>query len=261
MSLEPDRPHLQVLSDVRRELAPPMRAALPALGDEVIAAIRDSVPEYAQPLEGRFGEAVRTGVGEALRRFVDDVERPAADAEGWRAVYANLGRGEFRQGRTLEALLAAYRIGARVSWRRIADAATEAGATPAELASLAEAIFAYIDELSSISAEGYSAERAESVSERQRRREELVRMLIEGASSEAISTLADDLDWAPPASAAVMVARDAGPGALATRLGHGVIAAGLEDGAACAIVPDPGSPGRPAELAAAIGDGVAAIGP
>jgi DNA-binding PucR family transcriptional regulator len=48
---------------------------------------------------------------------------------------------------------------------------------------------------------------------------------------------------------------------LATRLGHGVIAAGLEDGAACAIVPDPGSPGHEATLAAAIGDGVAAIGP
>ena len=90
-----------------------MRQALPALGDEVIAEIRDSVPEYAQPLEGRFGEAVRTGVGVALRRFVDDVERPGQDSEGWRTVYENLGRGEYRQGRTLEALLAAYRLGAR----------------------------------------------------------------------------------------------------------------------------------------------------
>src|SRR5688500_11161317 len=148
MNMERNRPHLQVLSRVRRELAPPMRAALPALGDEVIAAIRDSVPEYHQPLEGRFGEAVRAGVGEALRRFVDDVERPAADAEGWRAVYENLGRGEFRQGRTLEALLAAYRLGARVSWRRVLDAASGAGANQAELASLAGANSAYIEGLS-----------------------------------------------------------------------------------------------------------------
>lgn len=260
MNMEPDRPHLQALSEVRRVLAPPMRAALPALGDEVIGAIRDSVPEYAQPLEGRFGEAVRTGVGEALRRFVDDVERPAADAEGWRAVYENLGRGEFRQGRTLEALLGAYRLGARVSWRRIADAATDAGATQAELASLAEAIFAYIDELSSISAAGYSAERAESVSERQRRRHELVHMLIGGGSAEAIAVIAGEVGWTLPARAAVLVAPDWAPGALATRLGHDVIAAAA-DQAACAIVPEPGSPGRPAELAAAIGDGVAAIGP
>ena len=260
MKMEPDRPHLQALADVRRELAPPMRAALPALGDEVIAAIRESVPEYAQPLEGRFGEGVRTGVGEALRRCVDDVEGPAADAEGWRAVYENLGRGEFRQGRTLEALLSAYRLGARVSWRRIADAAANAGATPAELTSLAEAIFAYIDELSSISAEGYSAERAESVSERQRRREELVRMLIEGAAAETIAAAADEVGWAPPAGAAVLLAPDAPPGALATRLGHGVIAAAI-DGAACAIVPDAGSPGRRAELEAAVGSEFAALGP
>ena len=57
------------------------------------------------------------------------------------------------------------------------------------------------------------------------------------------------------------MAPDAVPGALATRLGHGVIAAGLDDGSACAIVPDPGSPGRSSTLAAAIGEGPAAIGP
>ncbi len=261
MNLSADRPHLQVLSGVRARLAPPMRSALPALGDEVIAEIRASVPDYAQPLEGRFGEGVRTGVGEALKRFVDDVEKPGQDPEGWRAVYESLGRGEYRQGRTLEALLAAYRVGARVSWRRVADAATEAGATPAELTALAEAIFAYIDELSSLSAQGYSAERAESVGERQRRREELVRMLVEGAPADAIAAQAEDVGWTPPASAAALAVHDAAPGALATRLGHGVVAARLADGMTCAIVADPGSPGRRAELEAAIGTQVAAIGP
>ena len=53
------------------ELAAPMRAALPALGDEVIAEIRESVPEYAQPLEGtlRGGRADRRRRGaQAIRR-------------------------------------------------------------------------------------------------------------------------------------------------------------------------------------------------
>ena len=80
---------------------------MPAVGDEIIAAIRAEVPEYAQPLEGSFGRGVRAGVGEALTRFVDDIERPGADPRRWRAVYFNLGAGELRQGRTLEALLAA----------------------------------------------------------------------------------------------------------------------------------------------------------
>src|SRR5687767_5287619 len=116
-----DRPHLQALSSVRSNLVTELRPALPGLGDEVIAAIRESVPEYAKPLEGSFGRGVRAGVGEALTRFVDDIERPGADPARWRRVYVELGRGELRQGRTLESLLAAYRVGARVAWRRVAE--------------------------------------------------------------------------------------------------------------------------------------------
>ena len=56
--------------------------------------------------------AVRAGVGEALTRFVDDIERPGARTPArWRPSTENLGAGELRQGRTLEALLAAYRVG------------------------------------------------------------------------------------------------------------------------------------------------------
>src|SRR5918996_6620672 len=120
-----NRPHLQALSSVSSGLVTGLRATLPEVGDEIIAAIRESVPEYARPLEGSFGRGVRSGVGAALTRFVNDIERPGADPERWRQVYFELGRGELRQGRTLESLLAAYRVGARVAWRRIAEAATE----------------------------------------------------------------------------------------------------------------------------------------
>ena len=258
----PDRPHLQALSSVSSSLVTGLRATLPEVGDEIIAAIRDSVPEYARPLEGGFGRGVRAGVGEALSRFVDDIERPGADPERWRAVYLNLGRGEVRQGRTLDALLAAYRVGARVAWRRVAEAASAAGASAEELTALAEAIFAYIDEISAISAEGYAAEQAEAAGEAQRRREAVVRMLIEGgAGAEALSQAADAADWRLPESAAAVVTRDVQPGALATRLGPGVIAATLGDGIVCAVVPDAAAPGRRREFEAALGPRPAAIGP
>ena len=71
---------------------------------------------YARPLEGPFGEGLRVGVQEALRHFLVEiaaggrVERPD--------VYRVLGQGEMRAGRSLESLLSAYRIGARVAWRR-----------------------------------------------------------------------------------------------------------------------------------------------
>jgi PucR C-terminal helix-turn-helix domain len=234
---------------------------MPALGDEIIAAIRETVPEYARPLEGSFGRGVRSGVGAALTRFVDDIERPGADPERWRAVYFDLGRGELRQGRTLEALLAAYRVGARVAWRRVAEAAGKAGASTGELTALAEAIFAYIDEISAISAEGYAAEQAEAAGEAQRRREAVVRLLVEGAGYEALTHAAESAGWRPPRTAAAVMTRDRQPGALATRLGPGVIAATIGDDLVCAVVEDAEAPGRRGELATALGDRPAAVGP
>jgi hypothetical protein len=234
---------------------------MPAVGDEIIAAIRAEVPDYAQPLEGSFGRGVRAGVGEALTRFVDDIERPGADPRRWRAVYFNLGAGELRQGRTLEALLAAYRVGARVAWRRVAEAATAAGADARELTALAEAIFAYIDEISAISAEGYAAQQAEAAGERQRRRAELARLLLGGgAGRDSIAQAAVAAGWEVPGGAACVTARDRDPGALATSLGPGVIATTIED-LACAIVPDAGAPGRARQLDAALRGIPAAIGP
>jgi len=61
-----ERPYQASLALVNRSLATPLREALPPLTEEIIAAIRASVPEYAQPLEGSFGRGVRTGVSEAL---------------------------------------------------------------------------------------------------------------------------------------------------------------------------------------------------
>src|SRR5215218_6872879 len=77
-----------------------------------------------------------------------------------REVYVNLGRGEWRAGRSLDALLAAYRVGARVAWRRLVAAGERAGLEPRTLYVLAESIFAYIDELSGDSIEGYAREQA-----------------------------------------------------------------------------------------------------
>ena len=101
-----------------------------------------------------------TGVEEALGRFTTMVANPDADPEAGREVYLNLGRGEMRAGRSMDALLAAYRLGARVAWRRLAAAGERAGLEPHTLYALAEAIFAYIDELSAESIEGYAREQA-----------------------------------------------------------------------------------------------------
>ena len=155
-----------------------MEPELDAITDEILATIAREVPEYARPLEGAFGHGVRTGVTEALRQFVELIRSPSGERDQGREVYVALGRGELRQGRTLDSLQSAYRVGARVAWRRVADAARRADVDPEVLSLLAESIFAYIEELSADSVEGYAEARSRVEGERRRRQRELVVLLL-----------------------------------------------------------------------------------
>jgi len=56
------------------KLAAALRHDVPQTVEEIIEEIRRGVPAYARPLEGAFGEAIRTGVERALWEFLDDVE-------------------------------------------------------------------------------------------------------------------------------------------------------------------------------------------
>src|SRR5215216_6369044 len=91
-----------------------IEAEIPATTTEILDSIGREVPEYARPLEGDFGRGVRTGVAQALTQFVAVIRDPDAGRGMGRGVYLELGRGELRQGRTLDSLQAAYRVGARV---------------------------------------------------------------------------------------------------------------------------------------------------
>jgi hypothetical protein len=235
-----------------------LRPLLPTLSDEIIEAIREEVEAYRRPLAGTFGRNVRMGVEVALTRFLD-----GADDRGRRA-YVELGRGEFREGRSLDALLAAYRVGARVAWRRAYLAGEEAGADPHALYELGEAMFAYIDAISAESADGWAQAQSAAAGERQRARRRLVALLADPVVDEGpVRELCTDAGWELPAAvcAIAMAADDSEDEAqVATRLGAGVIAASL-DGMLLALVPDPSAPGRWRQLARAL-DGVdAAAGP
>jgi hypothetical protein len=247
-------------------LAKALRPTLPELAQDIIDAIGREIPAYARPLEGPFGRALRIGVERALARFVDGIERPGAGDGGAREIYVALGRGEMRAGRSLDALLGAYRIGAGLAWERFLAAGEAAGHEPRTLYRLASAIFDYIDGVSAESVEGFTEERAAAEGERQRRRRALARLLArDDVSAEEVHDLARLAAWPRPEVIAALVAGDASgeePDAdrLASRMGGGVIAA-AEGTLAIAWVPDPQAPGRRAQLESGL-DGVpAALGP
>jgi hypothetical protein len=235
---------------------------LDATTDEILAAIAREVPEYARPLEGAFGRAVRVGVSEALSQFVELIRSPSGARGPGREVYVALGRGELREGRTLDSLQSAYRVGARVAWRKLAATATAADLDPEVLSLLAESIFAFIEELSAESVEGYAEARSAQDDERRRLRRELLQLLVREppADDADVRAAAAGAGWRLPRSAAALACPEGDLDRLARRLPDDALTARL-DGLGAAIVPDPEGPGRLAELERAAERATAGLGP
>jgi hypothetical protein len=236
--------------ELPREVAVVLRPVLPDLADEIIDAVR-TVPAYARPLDGAFGRGIRAGVQEALTHFLAEIEAggPVSRSD----VYKDLGRGEMRAGRSLDSLLSAYRIGARVAWRRFAAAGEAVGLEPATLYRLAEAIFAYIDVLSAETAEGHALEQTAAAGEAQLLRRRLVRLLVREPPADAatVEAAAAEAGWRLPKSLAVLAI--SGRASRPPRLPPDAIADAVGE-LMCVVVPDPDGPARRASLARVIAD-------
>ncbi|GII23399.1 PucR family transcriptional regulator [Planosporangium mesophilum] len=184
-------------------VAEAVRAELPSVAERTVAAVVVEVPSYADAFSGDMGRKIENAVRVALGGFLElaaagggtDAGTPIGPAlEG---AYA-LGRGEARSGRSMDALLAAYRVGARVAWRHLSGTAVAAGLGVDAVARFAELVFAYIDQLSASSAAGHTDELADSGQVRRRRLEHLASLLITGAPVADVSAAAEHAEWAPP---------------------------------------------------------------
>jgi hypothetical protein len=178
-----------------------MRAELAGTGEEVVLAIRREVPEYADPFRGEMGRTIETAVTLALGGFLDLAARQPAGRGSfervWDAAYS-LGRGEARSGRSMEALLSAYRVGARVAWRDLSRAAVAGDVPAGTVASFAELVFDYIDELSAASAAGHADELARTGRVRLRYLERLTQALLRGDATTDLEAHAQRAEWAAP---------------------------------------------------------------
>src|SRR5256714_9620578 len=174
-------------------VAAPLRPRVPTLVDEVIDAVRAAVPEYEA-----LDPAVTRGVHVALDGFLDLVEGGDETRLPGRDVYERFGQAEARNGRSLDALLTAYRAGARVAWRGFAEAGHDGGVDPEALYTLAEAIFAYIDEISAASAEGHAREQSAAAREEQERRRRPVAAPLREPQPPEVAQLAQTAGWGLP---------------------------------------------------------------
>ncbi len=234
-------------------LADVLRPALPEAVAATVTAIRREVPAYRRAWHSGIDRTVQRGVEMALTRMLElfGTDDPALDARSLR-FYRRLGAGESEQGRSLDALLSAYRTGSRVNWETMSRTATEAQVPTRDLIILAEAIFVYIDELSSVSAEGHAAFEATRIGHRDVLRAQLVEALLGGAASskpERVSELADAAGWRIPQLLAVAVLPGGGPrGGQPLPSAPTDVLVQRRDTETVAIVPDPTGPGRSRSL-------------
>lgn len=253
-----DRPWARVPDWV----GPALRPELLGATEEIIAAVRAGVPEYARPLEGRFGRRITEGVSVALNQFVDLLGVDASPGD--LRVYRGLGQLEHREGRTLAALQSAYQVGTRTAWRRIAGSPA-ARRLPAEVIfALAEALFTYVEQLGAASVAGWAYEDARNAGSVQTRRHALVELLARQPTPPVaeIERVAAAAAWRLPERLAALVVEDAV--AVAARL-PGAVGANLDPvGVVLVPVPERAVPGRTTwsdRVRIAVRDKPAVLGP
>src|SRR4051794_6848105 len=247
-----------------KEMLPVLFQRLPEMLDEVRDMLTHSWPDYADFLAEEQAEV--TGAAAAFMLWLIDTvehgddhprERPVGNQL---ALFEEIGRVQWREGREVSQLLSAYQVGARVAWRYVSGAALETGVQPDTLAALAEAVFAFVDQLSSASAHGYVMEQSQSVAERELLRDELVELLLSDRSNTtAVRAAAIRAGWTLPREAAVILL------AVNSAMGHEVLNR-LDRSCLLirrrtllgAIVPGPVGPGRRQRLTAALA-GVGAV--
>ncbi|MFF6780558.1 helix-turn-helix domain-containing protein [Streptomyces sp. NPDC012510] len=188
------------------ELAKLLRDQLESVADEVEEEVRRQVPEYARPADGAYRAHLRSGVVQALTLFVDHIADPCGQGASITATYYELGRGEALEGRGLDALQSALRVGGLHAWRLMGRTAEELGLDSSVVAMLGELAFQTVHEVAEAAAAGYAEARLRSTDELERRRRRLLDLLLgEGpVAPEAVQDLAHGARWTVPRQVAVV---------------------------------------------------------
>lgn len=240
--------------ELTEDVAAALQAVLPRMAERTVTAVTVEVPSYARAFSGRMGQTIENAVQMALGAFLTLAVRshdsdPAATLSPALDGAYELGRGEARQGRTMDALLSAYRVGARVAWRELSSTAVEAGLDAETVARFAELVFAFIDELSASSVAGHADELATTGRVRQRYLERLARQLLAGEPADTLRASAERADWNPPETLTAVVVAETQTRGLAARFGQATLQLsedlpGVEPAAGLAVLLVPDLDGR-----------------
>ncbi|THA79507.1 PucR family transcriptional regulator [Streptomyces sp. A0642] len=197
------------LGPLPQEFAAIMRPELPSLIKEIGVEVTRAYPEYARLLDGPNGQALRVGVEQSLSSFVDLVAEPTTSTTLRDEMCRRFGRFEAYEGRSMEALQGAYRLGARVALRRAKKVGRSYSFSPALMLSFADALFGYVDELESLSREGFLEVQSQSGEQSEAMRRRLLHLILAGrpVPRTAIAELCEQTGWALPERVTLVAAQ------------------------------------------------------
>lgn len=168
------------LGPLPQEFAAIIRPELPSLIKEIGIEVTRAYPEYARLLNGPYGQGIRVGVEQSILVFVDQVAEPSAPSALRDEMCRRFGRYEAYEGRSLDALQGAYRLGARIALRRAKKVGRSYNLSPTMMLTFADALFAYVDELEALSREGYLEVQSRSGEQNEILRRRLLHLLLAG---------------------------------------------------------------------------------
>lgn len=235
-----------------------LRALRPVLRDRVLGTVRTVMSAQGRSLTGGQGRGLTLGVETAVDAFVEAVASPAPDLAATRAVFAELGRTEFREGHRVDALRAVLTVGGRDLWAFL----VAQDLPPDALYVLASALFGFLDTLAGAAAEGYLHEQEANARDWDTVRRRLITLLVQPdpPGEATLQAAADAARWPLPATVAVVSIDSTDGERLARTAGNGTIATVIDD-ATRMVVPSPATPGRLAHVTAVLAGRRAALGP
>ncbi|MEU7700647.1 helix-turn-helix domain-containing protein [Streptomyces sp. NPDC015492] len=197
------------LEPLPREFAALMRPEIPGLIKEIGMEVQRTYPVYAHLFNGPHSDAIRQGVEQALAAFVERVADPGTDSALRDELLRKFGRVEAYEGRDLDTLLGAYRLGARVALRRAKIIGRTYNLSPTLILAFADALFAYVDELEALSREGYVMVQTRAVSDVAALRRQLLHLVVAGPPlpRATIAELCRDASWELPAECTLVALR------------------------------------------------------
>ncbi|QFG22202.1 CdaR family transcriptional regulator [Actinomadura sp. WMMB 499] len=231
-----------------------LRSYVPEVAAEVTVRIRREVPALGA---ARYLDSF---VESLIGHFLDllDESGPPSDEILGRAREA--GVREAAEGRGPDVLPAAARLGAGIAIARLSEHAERLGLRVeiSAVGKIAQMVFAYTDRIAEAVIAGHGGSGAHAVGEDEKRRRELLDLLLTPCPGAAeIKAAARSAGWPMPRTVAVIALGAGGPRPV---LPPDALF-GLHLDEPCLLLPDPDGPARRRQVAAGLRGRTAAIGP